>query len=378
MSFVNTTTPTAQTDVVSELVTLFYFETTNVVSNGGISLLPTVSYKHRIIVSALLLFVSLLGMAGNFLVILSVMVSKKLQTPTNVLVVSLAVADLMTCLIIPLQVVMLLSQSDWPLPEVVCKGIVYMSYAAICCSVMTLTAIAIIRWYVITRSVHGYHGINTHRSMITVAIITWIASFIAMVTPPSLGIGSVGYSEFYRLCSVTDDNPLRAFYVLIQAIILVLALFVTAVFYILILHFVMKSTKSFRTKFREDEAPKGTKENQSNTTGNGMSTNARFNKREIEITKNLFVVVCVFVLCMSPQGVNFIIPGASIFTLYSGAIMSFNSTLNPIIYGLKHPNFKEVFRFLLTCNVSGISQPVNKAKAKNDTRSTSLTTNKPN
>lgn len=373
MSLINVTASMAQSDTVTEFVTSFYFETTDIVSSGDLSSGPTIPYKHRIICSSLLLFVSLLGITGNSLVILSVMLSKKLQTPTNVLVISLAIADFLTCIIIPLQTAMLLSQSDWPLPEVVCKAVVYVSYASLCCSVLTLTAISIIRWYVITHSVHGYHGINTHRSMILVAIIIWIASVIAMVTPPSLGIGSIGYSDFYRLCSVTDDNPLRAFYVLIQAVILILSLTVTATFYILILHFVMRSTTSFRSKFSEDEKPKDQQDRPRNTAGKGSSTASSFNKREIEITKNLFVVVCVFVLCMLPQGANFIIPGASIFTLYSGVIMSLNSSLNPIIYGLKHPNFKEVFRCLLTCKVSGIPQPTFKIKAKNITRTTMLT-----
>ena len=346
--------------IMTEIVTLMNATSTPESSAESSSQRPPVPYRHRIICGAILCVISLAGIVGNLLVILSVCLSKKLQTPTNVLVVSLAIADLVTCLTIPFQVIVLLSRYDWPLSEAVCAVIVYVSYTSLCCSVFTLAAIAVIRWYVITRSVHGNHGINTHGSMVGVAVVLWLSAGAAMTTPPALGIGSVGYSDFYRLCSVTDYHPLNAYYVLIQAFFMVLALIIIAIFYILILVYVIKSTKSLKSKFRrsaDEIAKSATSDDDIEKRENESVAIAAFNKREIAITKNLFVVVCVFVACIAPHSVNFIIPGASLPTLYSGIVMAINSSLNPMIYGLKHPNFRAVFRCILSCNAAGIPQP---------------------
>ena len=55
------------------------------------------SYSERLVVGLLTLCICLFGIVGNAMVIIAVLLSRKLQTPANAFVVTLAFADLFTC-----------------------------------------------------------------------------------------------------------------------------------------------------------------------------------------------------------------------------------------------------------------------------------------
>ncbi|XP_072173078.1 nociceptin receptor-like [Diadema setosum] len=341
-------------DEVGEFVTLPNSSLVELLAEASSVALP---FHHRVIMSVFFASIVVIGIPGNLLVVASVFLSKKLQTATNILVVSLAMADFFTCNTLPYQMVMVLSHYNWPLPVNVCAAVVVVSYTTLCCSVLTLVSIAFVRWYVITKSIHGNQGLNTHRKTFIVAIVTWTFSSISMVVPPALGYGTMGMSEQYRVCSLTDDNPKDFYYIIFQGLIMVCSLFITAVFYVLILRFVIVSAKKFKLQFGESSADASGGKALSTTVIDKKSGHSTFNQREIDITKNLFTVVCIFVLCVLPHAVNFMIPGGGTSTMYTGMILTANSCLNPLIYGLKHPTFREVFRCILTWNLAEIQQP---------------------
>ena len=302
-----------------------------------------VAFIHRAIVAAISLVFALVGLFGNALVIISVIVCRKLRTITNVLVVNLAFADFIACTYLPFQSAGLLSQTGrYPLHEAVCAAVAAVGYISVCCSVYTLVAIAFTRWYVITRSIRGHQGLHTPKKIAIMVVIIWIISISFMVVPPVLGIGTLGYSEYYSLCCLTDTNELDNYFILLQGTLNAIALLLTLIFYIRILRHVFRHNKQFREAHQN---------NASSTVSAGSRPPmiTAIDRKEIEITKNLFMVVCVFMLCFLATIVNFIIPGTSVFTLYGSMISLANSVVNPIIYGLKHPNFQEVFMKMICC-----------------------------
>ncbi|XP_787129.2 rhodopsin, GQ-coupled-like [Strongylocentrotus purpuratus] len=319
--------------------------------------LSVVAFNHRAIVAAILLVFALVGLFGNALVIISVIVSRKLRTITNVLVVNLAFADFMACTFLPFQSAGLLSQTGrYPLHEMVCAAVAAVQYISACCSVYTLVAIAFVRWYVITRSIRGHQGLHTPKKIAIMVVIIWIISISFMVIPPVLGIGTLGYSVYYSICSVTDTNEQGGYFVVLLWTLIAIALLLTLLFYIRILRHVLRHNKQFRDKYAVDEeAGSSSTEAHQNKASSSISAGScppmikAINRKEIEITKNLFMVVCVFMLCFLGTIVNFIIPGSSVLTIYSTMILLVNSIVNPIIYGLKHPNFQEVFNKILCC-----------------------------
>ncbi|XP_030841861.1 rhodopsin, GQ-coupled-like [Strongylocentrotus purpuratus] len=316
-----------------------------------------VAFKHRAIVAAILLVFALVGLLGNALVIISVIVGRRLRTITNILVVNLAFADFMACTFFPFQSAGLLSQTGrYPLHETVCAAVAAVQYISACCSVYTLVAISFVRWYVITRSIRGHQGLHTPKKIAIMVVIIWIFSISFMVVPPVLGIGTLGYSQYYSLCSLTKTNELGNYYVVLQGALIVIALLLTLVFYIRILCHVLRHNKQFRVKYAVDEdTGSSSTEAHQNKASSSIAAGSRppmikaINRKEIEITKNLFMVVCVFMFCFLATIVNFIIPGTSVFTLYSIMIAFGNSIVNPIIYGLNHPNFQEVFITIICC-----------------------------
>ncbi|XP_072028336.1 type-1 angiotensin II receptor-like [Amphiura filiformis] len=74
-------------------------------------------YAERVVIGVIYLFICIFGTVGNFLVIIAVLLSRKLQTPPNAFVVNLATADLIACLSFIWNVVAMLIPNGWPLPN---------------------------------------------------------------------------------------------------------------------------------------------------------------------------------------------------------------------------------------------------------------------
>ena len=310
-----------------------------------------VPYAHRIVVVVCFCLFTLIGLLGNALVIASVIISRKLRTTTNILVVNLAVADFLTCASFPFQVVGLVNSSgDYPLPEIVCKVLGGVLVHGVCVSTFTLSAIAFLRWYVITKSIRGHRGLHTPLRVTFLVVIIWTVSLVILIVNHVLGIAELGYSTYYRLCLLLDSSP-RIGYSLTVGMILI-NLVVIAIFYALTLRFLLRHSRKIRTNLGDGSAPAP-----SDTSGcpGNRGLDAALRKREIEITKNLFVVVCIFVLCYVSYCIHILIWGFRVFGLYSGVILTANSTVNPIIYGLRHPNFREVFRRIIRSSINRVS-----------------------
>lgn len=89
----------------------------------------------------------------------------------------------------------------------------------------------------------------------------------------------------------------------------------------------------------------------------------RLNRRQIQITKNLFVVVCAFLVCVSQYVVFLVVPSLERALPYSAVLLTFSHAVNPLIYAIKHPTFKVVIRPMITCKLSKIPGPSKLLKA---------------
>ena len=231
--------------------------------------------------------------------------------------------------------------------------------ACVGCSTTTLLAIAFVRWYVITRSVRGHQGIHAPKKVVALVVLIWTESVALIAIPHVLDIGTLEYLKYLQICSITVNNSFGIYYIAFMGIHIAIALMLTLVFYLLVLRHVLRHRKQIRNKFTtaEDIRSGATLNNQSQASSTSresrpLKINA-INKMEVEITKNLFVVVGVLLICSLPQSINIMIPGDNALMIYSSMIMFANSVVNPIIYGFKHPIFKEVFMSLLWPSCTG-------------------------
>ena len=162
---------------------------------------------QRILIAIILLIASVAGTFGNSLVILSVLLSRKLRSPTNVFVVNLSVADLLTCLALPWNIVALLSFDGWPIADWVCSVAAVILYIPVFTSVITLASIGVNRLIIITQPVHVYRKIFCTKVLYIWIILLWLYPFIFTVIPPfAADFGALGYNARFHSCSSMSSN----------------------------------------------------------------------------------------------------------------------------------------------------------------------------
>ncbi|XP_074447844.1 5-hydroxytryptamine receptor 7 isoform X4 [Larus michahellis] len=101
---------------------------------------------EKVVIGAVLSLITLLTIAGNCLVVISVCFVKKLRQPSNYLIVSLALADLSVALaVMPFVSVTDLIGGEWIFGRLFCN--VFIAMDVMCCtaSIMTLCVISIDR-----------------------------------------------------------------------------------------------------------------------------------------------------------------------------------------------------------------------------------------
>ena len=321
-------------------------------------------YCERQVLAAIACITALVGLFGNILVVISIISTKRLRTRTNIFVFNLSVADLLTCLILPLNAVAVLSDDGYLLPDGVCIFNAFMLIACIATSVNTLACIAVNRLLRITQSSQLYHRVYKPRNIFLMLVATWMlpmaVAFIPIVSPKS----ELGYEPKYSICLWLKGPDGTTLYTLIVAVLCYpVQLFLTLYSYCRVFLYARKRTKALLRNKNEVPSISNSLSEPSRERGiRSVNPSLRFQqrlfKRQIRLTKNLFYVVCAFLLCLTPYTVNIMIPGRGDFLPYTAALLTLNSCLNPMIYAVKHPYFKKRFRELLCCNVDKVPNDV--------------------
>ena len=335
-----------------------FFGTEDMETTLATSGIDDTSRIHLLVYGICLSLLAIIGLFDNGLVIVSVITTKKLQTPTNILVANLALADFLACAVFPSYaiaaiIIVIRGSSEFPLPLIISAIIINMVFVSMSVSRLTLLSIAAIRWYVITKSIRGHQGFHTPRKVTILSVIIW--TFSSIITP--LLFTCTDHFNLVGLCIAYDPNKLIIHVpdpsiktLLLGIALIIFELSILGTFYALILRFVLRHNRRMRAMYRAH-----TVKSRRKSQGNAQEIMFR---REIEITKNLFLVVCIFALCWCPILIYLLIPDNRNFYLYSLLLCASNSVVNPIIYGWRHPIFREVFKKIL-CHSSEPLKSVN-------------------
>ncbi|XP_072018747.1 G-protein coupled receptor moody-like [Amphiura filiformis] len=344
------------------------------------------SYGERIFVAICWLLISIFGTLGNSLVIVAVLLSRKLRTVTNVFVVSLAVADLLTSLFLIWSVFALLGRNGWPLPQAewFCIAGGFMIFTCTGASLWNLAAISVNRLLLITIPLPTYRKIYKPRNLAIMVTIVWFIPFSVCLALPLAGIGGFGYDEQHSTCSDLDNHPEGETFHRAQTVTFYPIPLITIITcYSFIFRRVRRHLKQQRNNEELKTVPSTTSAGSSTAiTSSGVSSGSvsgqsshqdvdativkkktpsnrtqRINKMEMDITKNLFLVVCAFLLFLSPYFIALFIPGSDYFLLYGGIIVLANSMINPVIYARRHPHFKVVFGCMIQRRYGDIPEP---------------------
>lgn len=146
----------------------------------------------------------------NMLVLATILRVRTFHRVPHNLVASMAISDvLVAALVMPLSLVHELSGRHWRLGRLLCQ--VWISCDVLCCtaSIWNVTAIALDRYWSITR--HLEYTLRTRRRISNIMIaLTWLLSAIISLAPLLFGWGET-YSEGNGECQVSQEPSYTIF-----------------------------------------------------------------------------------------------------------------------------------------------------------------------
>ncbi|XP_065112698.1 trace amine-associated receptor 4-like [Paramisgurnus dabryanus] len=287
----------------------------------------------------------LMTVFGNLLIIISISHFKQLQSPTHLIVQSLAVCDcLLGSLVMPYSMVRSV-EGCWFLGDVICK--VHSSLDMIFCtsSLLHLSLISIDRYWAICDPLK-YKMKITNNTVTVFIVFTWICSFVYGFSIVFSGVNAVAVIlqvSCFGACAVFINKELG---LTCFIVIFIIPGTIMSSLYIIIFNVVKKHAKVLSEKVSVT------------TTGVKSQSSAH---RERKAAKTLALVMGVFFLCWLPFSIaatvdpflNFVTP-ANVYEAL-GWFAYFNSTCNPLIYGFFYPCFQKAFKTLIFTYICGFN-----------------------
>ncbi|XP_030576679.1 trace amine-associated receptor 1-like [Archocentrus centrarchus] len=305
------------TEVVTGLHPCYIVEDSNYILTNRPSIVCVFLY-------AFLVSLSVTAICGNLLVIIAVIYFKQLQTPTNSLIISLAVADLLVgILVFPLSMAFSLSSCLYH-EGLFCKVRSSFDISLSTCSILNLCCISVDRYYAICQPL-TYQTKISHHVVVIMILVSWGVSGIIGISVTIAGLNN-GECEESCLIDVLIENavgPILSFYLpVITMLCIYLKIFCVA----------QRQARSIQ-----------------NTTRSGETAS----KKERKATKTLAIVLGVFILCWTPFFLSITFPpftGDSVpvpVTETLNWLALCNSMLNPFIYAFFYSWFRSAVRMII-------------------------------
>ncbi|XP_036438669.1 trace amine-associated receptor 13c-like [Colossoma macropomum] len=278
----------------------------------------------------------LLTVCGNLLIIISVCHFKQLHTPTNMLILSLAVSDfLVGALVMPAALIWMI-ESCWIFSLVFCLCYISISMFLTTTSIYNVALIAVDRYFALSNPFLYTETVSV-KTMYIVVLSNWFVLLfynIALQYFCGFFSGLCPGQGFMALDEVWSLVDLLLTFVFPCAVIIILY---TLVFII---------AKRHATAIRDLKIHTQT-ETLKNTTDSMKS--------ERKAAKVLGILVSVFLACLFPYFIytvlgNAVETDAGVFQNVL-LLVYFNSTINPVIYALFYPWFRRCVKLTLTLQI---------------------------
>ncbi|XP_033111505.1 octopamine receptor-like [Anneissia japonica] len=293
--------------------------------------------------TAIMITFLLLAVVGNSLTLVILCKKKSLRTKTSVFVANLAVADLLSGLLIMPVVTAASIANEWPFGDAFCQVSAFLTAQLSLTSVTTLCAVAIERYHSIVNPL-TYESKMCTRNVIILVTWTWFQPFIFAILP-ILDWGSYVYVPYVFGC-ITPWGDWPAFTISLFTVCLFIPYTITVAAYYHIGRITFRHLREI-----------------SKYTLTGTSTlgceRSRLLRLEIKSALVFAIVIGTYTLCWLPWQIMMICQLFSVTLpneyLTAAAWMALlNSSCNPIIYCLMNRHFRNglknlfagiVFRF---------------------------------
>ncbi|RVE57787.1 hypothetical protein OJAV_G00202840 [Oryzias javanicus] len=292
------------------------------------------SPSFTLLASVLLSFLSVLTAVLNLLLIISISHFRQLHTPTNLLLLSLAVADFCVGLLLLFQIPLL--DGCWYLGDLMCVFYYILVVVTTCASIGTMVLISVDRYVAICYPLHYPAKITPKRAGVGV-FLCWTCSLLYDVLMMKDNLQQPGRFSSCSGDCVVHLSPVS--HVVDQVVSFFVPIAVIAVLYARVFVVAVSQGRALRS-----QVAAGPRKNR-----------ATVRKSEMKAAGTLGVVVFVFILCLFPSYSASLSGQETVIDAVSAAFMFFlaffNSCLNPIIYAFFYPWFRKSIKLIMTLGV---------------------------
>uniref|UniRef100_A0A8C6S4N6 Opsin 4a (melanopsin) n=1 Tax=Neogobius melanostomus TaxID=47308 RepID=A0A8C6S4N6_9GOBI len=290
-------------------------------------------------IGSVILAIGITGMIGNFLVIYAFSRSRSLRTPANMFIINLAITDLLMCVTQTPIFFTTSMHKRWIFGEKACELYAFCGALFGICSMITLTVIAVDRYFVITRPLASIGMLSQKRALL-ILTAAWLYS-LGWSLPPFFGWSAYVPEGLLTSCSwdyMTFTPSVRAYTMLLFIFVFFLPLFIIMYCY----YFIFRAIRS--TNHAVGKINGSTYSHSS-----GRDSVKGFNRMQNEwkMAKIALIVIMLYVISWSPYS-------AVALTAFSGyadmltpymnsvpAVIAKASAIhNPIIYAITHPKYR--------------------------------------
>ncbi|XP_023223922.1 alpha-2 adrenergic receptor-like [Centruroides sculpturatus] len=280
-----------------------------------------------------ILIVMVLTVAGNVMVILTVVRHRGMRTRTNMFLVNLAVADILVAVFnMPVSLITLI-RGDWIFGRVFCQISGFSMAVFLICSIQTLMCISVHKYVSITRP---FSRTMTPEKILTMIAAIWIWSVLCGMSP-LLGWNTIVYKKGSSQCGPSLPNSWLQYShsIFINTTNYIVPLCVMSFCYFHIFREINRHLQRIRKTSNVD-----------------LDESVSQQKK---ITVTLVLVLACFLLCWTP----FIVYSSAVSILKDKSKMPsiinpvaywcgyLNSACNPVIYALRSPSFRQGYREIM-------------------------------
>lgn len=278
-------------------------------------------------------------MFGNSLVIYVVITNNKMRTPTDVLILNLAVADFLFIIICVPFTAWMYASPLWIFGDAWCKISQYFIYVSACVSIYTLVCMSLARYLAVVHPLSS-RPFMTRRNTCFVVLTIWMIILLGCI-PHLLQHGVISYTyngEERKAClnikHQNDEHARKLFFTMFFSFGYALPLYLMIILYSILLVMLVCRKQQVTTLSKER------------------------NLANQRATRMVFVVVFVFMICWLPIQVIFMIQTFGNYTntvegiacqMAANCLAYFNSCINPLLYTFLSRQFRKSFKRVLCC-----------------------------
>ncbi|XP_041857564.1 trace amine-associated receptor 13c-like [Melanotaenia boesemani] len=297
---------------------------------------PTLPWSEAVLVNTLLSSFSLITTALNLLVIISVSHFRQLHTPTNILLLSLAVSDfLVGLLLMPAQIFR--KSSCWFLGDLLCFLYNCFSFIITSASIGDMVLISVDRYVAICDPLHYPTRITVRRVKLSVCLCWFFSLLYSCVILKDDLKQPRQYDFCYGKCVPFMDYSSK---VVDLVITFIAPVTVIVVLYMNVFVVAVSHARAMRS--------------QVTIISHQASVTATRRKSELKAARTLGVLVVVFLICFCPFYCVSLL-GDYLMNVSSESyvvnMFFLNSCINPVIYSMFYPWFRKAIRLIITLKI---------------------------